>query len=1089
MRVAIFVLLAFLASSIGEIGAQSPFYPVADAPPRLSLIQVSTPDANNRTTVSGAAGSVTGGSAVLMLVLETGHYATAQAAADGSFSQTLFAPAGTSLLIKVDPLGIRLRTLFETGQFGTGLLVPLPGTIARAPERELAAPGVRFAGAGFTGFANGQMTPPTWTFEGSITTNALQPGGALGITGTLEIRSAALSGAGQMRVSPRIFLERLAGPDGFGAAARNVFSSTVLTPTGLPIERVPLYFGGVSNVQAVLTRTGSDLARTTLNLSHPLPANLPAGYYRPYLIFFFEGVPLEQPSQPMLQTNNTERRPAGPFSLHLPVIRVGQPATPRLFWTLGADTLSNGSRGVRAMEDRNRFAQAPRLLTQSETFIIPRINPDTRQPAVYRLDPFVLTQSVGDRGVPPNPPLIPLRFPSGSLVARIQRPDGSTTVIGPAPFAQPRVRGLADRSGFAIGTGGGDITDAYELSTMDSRFEVSFDKDGRYLITLDGWVEDIWGNRWNGGGTYEVFVASPLSLDTAVLPGTPFEVGDTLAPGVVITPPVAAEVETRVRCAPNSDPARLIDRTIRGRANRFGYFSPAGQGFRFDQPGEYRVDITASYIDAQGNWRMGSRTWGGVVASRTPSIIAHGLRGIEGQPQGTPRTQWFFRTQTGEPVGGSHVNFPFHSGDVIWAQKSDAVVPHIAFQDPTGGIVSILRNLGFLDENQAAIGEIGLFSYSPRREDPLLDPSSGDVWGYAYRSVQRPLARIREVIGEVGLPATYWRFNDTYAGQIGAGRQGDLPNDVKFQYGGAVLRGASLGAPQYAIYGSLFVLVAADNDPGGGTRVFPPFQGNGGGPSGGPVMKLKGQDVDLFIHLTGVRPGSVLEVGDNFSVAGAIGPQLPALVATTITTPSGRVIQFSGRANRVGYYYRPEHDFVVTEPGIHAVDVRVTFDGQTSAGQVSQPYPSGDVLGSANGRFFVYVVSRESAPLAVNLPETMSLAQSAQLNITARPVAGLSLASGHVTATMPGFLLQTNSLTSSADSISYRYDPAALARDFPNLDDGDVITISLFGQTADSEGRTSHAARMIVLHGRELLNLTPTGAVASVSAASFSGAT
>jgi hypothetical protein len=190
LLVAVFVLIGVFAVYVCAVDAQSPFYPVADVPPRLALIQVSTPDANNRATISGAAGSVTGGSTVLLLVLETGHYATAQAAADGSFSQTLFAPAGTSLLIKVDPLGIRLRTLLETGEFGTQLLVPLPGTIARVPERQFAAPGVHFAGAGPTGITNTQMRP-TWTFEGSIATSALQPGGALGITGTLEIRSAA----------------------------------------------------------------------------------------------------------------------------------------------------------------------------------------------------------------------------------------------------------------------------------------------------------------------------------------------------------------------------------------------------------------------------------------------------------------------------------------------------------------------------------------------------------------------------------------------------------------------------------------------------------------------------------------------------------------------------------------------------------------------------------------------------------------------------------------------------------------------------------------------------------------------------------
>jgi hypothetical protein len=82
-----------------------------------------------------------------------------------------------------------------------------------------------------------------------------------------------------------------------------------------------------------------------------------------------------------------------------------------------------------------------------------------------------------------------------------------------------------------------------------------------------------------------------------------------------------------------------------------------------------------------------------------------------------------------------------------------------------------------------------------------------------------------------------------------------------------------------------------------------------------------------------------------------------------------------------------------------------------------------------------------------------------------------------MTTMMPGFLLQTGELPVLANSIFYRYDPATLARDFPNLDlnpPADVITISLFGQTTNAQGQPSYAARVIVLHGQELLNPTVT---------------
>ena len=75
-----------------------PFVP--DDPPKAALISISPPTADGEVTLTGAAGSVAPGSAVVAITLDTGHFTTAQATADGSFTATLFAPAGTSVLIK-----------------------------------------------------------------------------------------------------------------------------------------------------------------------------------------------------------------------------------------------------------------------------------------------------------------------------------------------------------------------------------------------------------------------------------------------------------------------------------------------------------------------------------------------------------------------------------------------------------------------------------------------------------------------------------------------------------------------------------------------------------------------------------------------------------------------------------------------------------------------------------------------------------------------------------------------------------------------------------------------------------------------------
>lgn len=442
----------------------------------------------------------------------------------------------------------------------------------------------------------------------------------------------------------------------------------------------------------------------------------------------------------------------------------------------------------------------------------------------------------------------------------------------------------------------------------------------------------------------------------------------------------------------------------------------------------------------------------------------------------SPRPQWFFRSQTAaNPIPQSHVFFPFHSGDATWMQKSDATITAITFQEQTPGeLTTLLRprwNNDTIFDVRAADGEIPLFSSRPDGIDPIVDPTKVDVWGYSYRSVQRPGVRVREQIVEDQLPSLYWRFHEQYGRQPGVGSRGDEPNDFKFQFGGAALYGPAVGMPRYAIYGSLFVLVP-DDDSGGGTRTFPPFQGNGGGPSGGPLFKLKNREIDMFFHPTAVRPGTILEQGNVASFAGQIGPTLPSKVEIVLSSPLGRLRTISGQANKVGYFYQPSTDFVVDEPGVWRAKVKVWHDGRTSAGQVTPPYPTGDVLGSREGEFFFYVVDRASPQLELApMPQFVRPADG-PITFTLLPPAGLTNIELYHTTVMPGFILEEGNLP----ILRYTYDAQKLARDFPNLDlhdaDGfagaDTITISFFLSGTDPAGARRHFGRQIVLQGEEL---------------------
>ncbi len=1068
-----------------------PFVP--DDPPKATLINISPPTADDEVTLSGAAGAVTPHSAVVAITLDTGHFTTAQATADGSFTATLFAPAGTSVLIKADPFGTNVARFVgsvdsDLNSLNAGPLSGLPGTILRVADPPGA--GLPVGGAGRID-GRLELGVPVWTFHGSLNTHTLAPGDTLRVRGSVRMDSPVLQRVGARQVHTDLRLERADGPSLLHSPTSSA-ASTLLTPTGLPIEREGQWWATGFNQyrQVPLVKTASTQAEAEVAFTLTLPSDLPAGYYRPFLQFYLPDMPLENPPSRDNDIWSATRIDAG--TLVLPIIKVGNPTPPHLHWALLLDTPSNGSRGVLAGEDADLFEIAQRILTSSETFVIPRLGAASGQPLTYRLEPFVPTVSLStdSGGAPPNPPRIPFRFPSGSLTVTIRRPDGRERVLGPAPFVQSRLKSLVDDEGTLLDNGGGHLKDIYQLSTLDPRFEVTFAQDGLHVITVEGTIDDIWGNTWTGGGSYEVHVAQVLALDTAVLPGTHFEVGDGFNPGLVVSPPMTAEVEVRLLHIPHSDISQLEERTIRGQTNRFGYFQPAGNSVVFDQPGEYRVDITATGHDGQGRMWMGSRTWGGVVAPTTPTIVAHGRRGIDAQETIGP--QWFFADQLSNFIDGftPHAPFPFQSGDVTWVGETgelNSSIPIMSFHDPSRQLTALLKQRadgvplqspGSLAE-RVVVGEAPLFSSRPDGIDPHLDPTKVDLWAYSYRSVQRPLVRVREEIGEEAILSAYWRFDERYANQIGVGAHGDLPGEFKFQYGAAVLHGPALDQAHYAIYGSLFVLVP-DDDPDG-TRTFPPFQGNGGGPSGGPLFTLKGEEIDLFIHLTGVRPGSVLETGNTFALVGAIGPTLPAQVTYTVTAPDGTQRRFSGWANEIGYYYEPDDNFIVDQPGRYTVDLQVTYDGSTSAGQVTAPFPQGHVLGTARGRFSVYVVSPHSPPLTVDLPRHDFLTAPADFTVTASAPDGITLTGGHMTSLMPGVVLEDGSLPVEANGLTYDYDPVGLAAGVSILDverngqpvAADVVTVSLFGEGTDSEGQPSYAARVVTLHGAEFLNLTP----------------
>ena len=113
-----------------------------------------------------------------------------------------------------------------------------------------------------------------------------------------------------------------------------------------------------------------------------------------------------------------------------------------------------------------------------------------------------------------------------------------------------------------------------------------------------------------------------------------------------------------------------------------------------DKPGEYRVDLNATYTGKDGEMYMGSLTWGGVIM--TPpgkaNLVAHGRRGLDSL-EFIPN-HWFINSDLDIPEGAiSHSLNPYFNGDIYWSRMSDepyggdSLILGASVQDISGGAI------------------------------------------------------------------------------------------------------------------------------------------------------------------------------------------------------------------------------------------------------------------------------------------------------------------------------------------------------------------------------------------------------------------
>ena len=1060
-------------------------------PPIASLITIGSPGPDGMTLVTGDPGSVPPLVLVSVATTEYANEISVTSAADGSFSASLLSAPGATIQVRYDP-----DTDLHLRDSDPNAIRPnnhWPGTLMRVVDPSIEGDSTHFSGAGLVTYldAGEEEGAVFWAVAGTAVQQESDGVEEVSLSGTLRVYDpGGVSVSPPVGVRVRLGVDPLFDAEGGQMAAGYNFVSRILTPTGLPIERSKIA-AGFTNIHefSVSLENQTGALAGSFETTLPLPSWLPSGTHRLYL--WIEG----DAELKLLKTepSSAQDNLLGFGGATVTLLTAGTPVAPRLNAALLVNTPNQGTRGTIAIEVRGQYELADRMATQVEGFVVEPIDRGTGLLIPYRLEPFFPFISNADRFVP-NAPLVPLDLPGGSLKVTVHTPSGSTDELGTHPILQTRTGLAATRLGRVLDGGGGNPSAVLQLTTLSEAFVYRFAEYGRYTIVLSGSVPDIRGREYPFAGTYEVWAAETLDVEPASLPSTPFQLGDWLPTVVNVYPGVPANVEMSFEIHP-VDGAPVVSDSVVGTANRFGYFDGAGKAFEMTQAGEYLVSLRASYTDAEGRLWMGARRWGSGVASASPTMIAHGRRGEDTQPIAEQRA-WFTRLSTGIPAqGNGHINFPYHSGDIIWAANDDSAGPAVTVQDLDGQIADLLQERAAQDDPgiqaRQITGDLPLIVSTSTGVDAALDPGAIDQWGYAYFAAERPGVRVREVVGTDTTKSPYWRFEDLYVAQRGMGAEGDLPNDIKWMFGAAVFKRPSLGIGEVAIYGSLWVEI--DDDDPIGTRVFPPFQGAAGGPDGGPIMTLQGQEIDLFLMPTAVRPGTVLEVGDRFVFAGQVGPTLASKVTTRVTSPSGRVREISGQANSIGYFSDPAGDFLVDEPGVWSVEVQVLHDGMTSAGPVEAPYPTGGVLGSANGRFQVYVVPKDAPPIAFGQPGldqpdvgmyVVGLDQSgdpAPLRFFPRIPEGWSDVDGVYTISMPGFILEEGSLVAGEQAMEIVYDPTRLHKEFLNIDLrsragdemglSDEVFISVCLSGTDASGQRVHAAKVITLVGEDIYNL------------------
>jgi hypothetical protein len=906
---------------------------------------------------------------------------------------------------------------------------------------------IQFSDVGNTDYGN-------WTASISAGASKWKPGDELKTQVTLKITDSYLANLEKKNIKTDGFVmlvtaERTFDSEGILRLPSDERMSTLQTVTGLPIEggvqgAVTNRFGygfktpvdELVTIPATKAEKVGDAYLVTFSISTKLPNDLPPGLYR---LRYDYGVTAKKRLYNLYGEAFAKRGfPKGPCDTFTYSPLIGASAKnvsgkdidadkikPHVPWVLLGNYNSNGYRGAVAEEDKANFGLSSRNLIQDDVILPLYSETDPKKKLTYNLEPQFPTDSIDTHQN------IQWNFTKGSLGIEVTSPDGKTTDLGTAPFVAKS----------------GQFPTTRNASFTQWKPQMY----GEYTVKLTGWIEDIYGNRYDGGGTYKFWIAKRMTLATATFQGQSYPVGSRYGRDIGFSPAVPADVEVTASLYVNSDPNNVKTVSYSGKASAAGIFG-AAQGMKpliFDKPGEYVAKILAKYTDADGHLWVESMSHSGVIYPVDTPIVAHGkMVQVKNQllERGDTNSEGWHDLTTDE-MKLDHINFPYNSGDVLLitseGQGANKIEPVMTW--------STRENPEPYDKKIQGIGLTNIRIQTSNGYSPHLFPEYITDWMYYYSSAPRPGFMGRFLVGEDGTRAPYWpTSSNNFGGQINSTSNGDAPGEIYRLLGGVVIRKKDV-TPLYAGYMSnAFILPKGSND----NRVIAPGSED--------IMGPTGEKARVFIAMN-ARPGMVYTAGTTFAPALQIDPFVSLNITFSLYYPDGRKVVASGVSDSTGTFVGKDR-WVLDVPGLYRYTIDSDWEGY-----------KGLVPGMPKEGGELYVIEKEKPAGETGM--TFDLAPLTKFD----PAKGTKFV-GHSTAKevnfaeiIPGAVLKQGTIPVTDGKFEFDFDPAELHKIAQTYDTtntntgkpelGDVVHLTFFTEETAADGSKYHSFVRLIIRG------------------------